>query len=225
MTQEHTIEQLEQSNSLAESPAKEVGTTGFGAEFRELARQRRFVRSAESKASSWRDIAAPRGETHSSAKPLPPLTASDTTKSLPRSDDRAISAANRTLPKKLADQRITDDQQATLRELARMSDRLVDSREQLAAANVQVQNLSRELDTANKSIQANEQRVIASRVLVQDAQMAAHAMAERSAWLEARCDTLQEALELAVNASWLTRLRWRREHRASLIRADDSSNN
>ena len=95
-----------------------------------------------------------------------------------------------------------------LAELARMSDRLVDSRESLARETARA-------DRAELDVAAADMRLMAARALVLDAQEATHASAERCAWLEGRCETLQEALEVAVNASWRTRLRWRREMRAS----------
>jgi hypothetical protein len=102
-----------------------------------------------------------------------------------------------------------------VRELARMSDQLVDAREQLAVATTRVTQL--EADVAERAVQLRDanDRVMASRLLVQDAQRAAHEVAERCAFLEARGEALERALELAVNASWLTRWRWRREQRAA----------
>jgi chromosome segregation ATPase len=110
--------------------------------------------------------------------------------------------------------RISDDQRATLRELARMSDRLVQSREDLATITAHAAQLEASVASSTEQLAAADQRLLASRVLVQDAQRATHELSERCVWLESRCETLQEALELAVNASWITRWSWRREQRA-----------
>lgn len=204
--------------------------TGFGAEFRELARQRRFVRDAEQD-SDWRSAAAPPKRERAAAAPAPstpriaapspalsPTPAPTPTPAASTAALRARTAAplpsGTSLRRAVGDPRISDDQRATLRELARMSDRLVDAREQLASATARAAQLDSELAQARQQLAHGEQRLIASRVLVQDAQRQTHAMAERCAWLEARCETLEDALELAVNASWSTRWKWRREQRA-----------
>lgn len=219
MAQGRTI--VEQDQTTAED-AIELDA-GFGAEFRELARQRRFVRSSQEPAdrdasgnrdadgSDWRVRAAAPRKQHPQphAKPVPPKQPA-----MPANRAVAPLPPTSTLRRAATDPRISDDQRATLRELARMSDRLVESREQLVAISTRAQHLEAELVAARTELHAGEQRLIASRVLVQDAQRSAHAMAERCAWLESRCETLQDALELAVNASWLARWRWRREHRA-----------
>lgn len=233
--------------------------TGFGAEFRELARQRRFVRSIEH--GDWREHAAkPSGNRAArttdaasvvrdsapaaprAQRPVAPAPPQAPTRAMPEPPAMtSVPAAAPAAPAPIevtprttapatvtrtaaplpaanvvrraaADQRISDDQRATLRELARMSDRLVEAREQLVTTNAHVAALKVELTSARADVATSEQRLIASRMLVQDAQRAAHSMAERCASLEARCDTLQDALELAVNASWITRWKWRREH-------------
>lgn len=202
----------------------------FGAEFRELARQRRFVRSgaatseaapaaaderdvaewrrraadATARAGSWRADAAPA----STAAVRPPARSAAAVATPP-----AVAAAPAAHTTPALDHRISDDHHATLRELSRMSDRLVQSREQLAATTTRAEQLATELEQAQAGIRAADERLLASRVLVQDAQRTTHELAERCAWLEGRCEMLTEALELAVNASWLTRWRWRREQR------------
>ena len=95
-----------------------------------------------------------------------------------------------------------------LLELAKMSDRLVQAREQLAHATARAEHAEAEVATSRD-------RLMAAQILVKEAQRATHATAERAAWLEGRCETLQEALDLAVNASMLTRWRWRRQQRAA----------
>lgn len=104
--------------------------------------------------------------------------------------------------------RISEDQRAVLAELARMCDRLVESREALAATTSRA-------DRAEADLAAANERLMAARALVQDAQQATRLSAERCTWLEGRCEALQEALELAVNASLITRWRWRRQARAT----------
>lgn len=94
-----------------------------------------------------------------------------------------------------------------------MSDRLVESREQLAAATTRADHLEAELAEARGGLAAANDRLMASRVLVQDAQRTTRELAERAAWLEGRVEMLQDALELAVNASVVTRWKWRREQR------------
>ena len=229
----------EQASSEAAADAGSVDT-GFGAEFRELARQRRFVRSDEAAASGSRDwrssvagtagadrtdwraaAATPAAPTPAPARRAAPLPATPPpTPAAPAAPAAAALPAAapaqpaRRASRRITDDRITQDQRATLLELARMSDRLVESREQLATVTARTQHLEHELAGARDEVAATEQRLMASRLLVQDAQRAAHQVAERCAWLEARCETLQEALELAVNASWMTRWKWRREQRA-----------
>lgn len=89
-----------------------------------------------------------------------------------------------------------------------MSDRLVESREALALTTARA-------DRAESDLAAANDRLMAARALVHDAQHATRVSAERCAWLEGRCETLQEALDLAVNASVVTRWRWRRQLRAA----------
>lgn len=95
-----------------------------------------------------------------------------------------------------------------LAELARMSDRLVEARELLALTTARAERAEGELAGAND-------RLMAARALVHDAQRTTRETAERCAWLEGRCEALQEALELAVNAGMVTRWRWRRQVRRS----------
>lgn len=177
MARSRTI--LAETEPAEESPAVTEAPTSFGAEFRELARQRRFVREDASIAPepAW--------------EPLP------------------TAAPASVEPRQTTSPRISDDQRAVLAELARMSDRLVESREALAAAAARAERAESELAGAN-------QRLMAARALVHDAQHATRMSAERCAWLEGRCETLQEALELAVNASMVTRWKWRRQQRAAM---------
>lgn len=200
-----TIEAVEQREAAATQPAQEQ-QLGFGAEYRELARQRRFTRSDAAAATPA--PAAPAADVpqtwHAAMTPPAPTSAPTPPTAAPASEPvaaRVATAADR------ASARMSADQRAMLAELARMSDRLVESREALAVA------LTR-ADRAEQDVAASAQRLMAAQALVQDAQRATRESAERCTWLEGRCETLQEALELAVNASMLTRWRWRRQQRA-----------
>ena len=182
MTRSRTIEvQAELAEQPMESPPG-----GFGAEFRELARQRRFVREDEPARVAPAAPAAARTPAPVPATPAAPAQASRATSSL----------------------RISDDHRAMLAELARMSDRLVESREALAHMTARATQLEGEVVAAND-------RLMAARALVHDAQQATRTTAERCAWLEGRCETLQEALDIAVHASLYTRWKWRRQARAA----------
>jgi hypothetical protein len=177
--------EVERQRTTAPSPAEVDERVGFGSEFRELARQRRFVRDRAEAA------AATLPQPHPGAATPAPAAARVAPSITPRTSTR-----------------ISDDQRAVLLELSRMSDRLVQAREELAAVTARATRTESDLAAANE-------RLMATRVLVQDAQRATHASAERAAWLEGRCETLQEALDLAVNASMLTRWRWRRQQRVA----------
>jgi hypothetical protein len=179
----------EAQTELAEQPMA-TPPGGFGAEFRELARQRRFVRE-EAPTSRFATAArasapapAPAAQVPAPAMPAAPTQATRATSSL----------------------RMSDDHRAMLAELARMSDRLVESREALAHMSARATHLETEVAAAND-------RLMAARALVHDAQQATRASAERCAWLEGRCETLQEALDVAVHASLYTRWKWRRQAR------------
>ena len=147
------------ASTAAESDA------GFAGEFRDLARQRRFVKANSADFTAAQEQA-------------PAATA-------PAAEHAALVA-----------------------ELTRAYDRIVQSHEELA-------RVSERLTRAEADVANSQTRVLAAQILVRDAQDAAHAAAERSAWLEGRCETLQEALDLAVNASLLSRWRWRRQMRTS----------
>jgi seryl-tRNA synthetase len=156
----------------------------FTGEFRELARQRRFIRRAEQE----------RGDSHIARAAQPERSAP------------TVAKPRRTMAP--AAQRMTDDVRTMLAELARMSDRLVEAREAAARAQARAEHAEHELHMMND-------RLMAARALVHDAQRATKVSAERCAWLEGRCTSLEHALDVAVNASMLQRWRWRRAQRAT----------
>jgi hypothetical protein len=96
---------------------------------------------------------------------------------------------------------------SALTEVVRMSQLLADARSDAAAQATMAAQLRGELAAA-------QQRLVAAKALVREAQTTTQSAAERAAWLEARCETLQEALEAAVHSTWLQRWRWRREQRS-----------
>lgn len=228
MARSRTLE--DQQHEQATMP--HVDDTGFGAEFRELARQRRFVRSSGDpdpsgrESTFWATNEAPAPpSTPAVVEPAPP-SASPTSTPTPVVPTPAVPAPVVPAPEPAATSvparprvrtpRMSEDQRATLMELARMSDRLVESREALVTATSRVEQLETELGSARDGLTAANDRLMASRVIVMDAQRTTRELAERSAWLEGRVEMLQEALELAVNASAMTRWKWRRAQRARL---------
>lgn len=110
--------------------------------------------------------------------------------------------------------RISSDARSMLLELSRMADRVIESREQLAAERERCAQLTAQIENV-------QQRFIAARAIVHDAQQTAHAAAERCEFLEGRCEALQDALDLALNASVIQRWKWRRRMRNS-ARAGES---
>ncbi|MCW2928042.1 MAG: hypothetical protein JWM86_2010 [Thermoleophilia bacterium] len=206
-----TIEPVEAVEQQAtEAHSVKDAQLGFGAEYRELARQRRFVRSDEPRPGddvpyTWHAAVTAPAPAATAATPTPAQPAP--TASLASAEpvaSRVADAAGR------ASARISSDHKAMLGELARMSDRLVESREQLATALARAEH-------AEATVAASNGRLMAAQALVMDAQRATRESAERCAWLEGRCESLGEALELAVNASMLTRWRWRRQQRAAQL--------
>ncbi|MCW2950142.1 MAG: hypothetical protein JWN41_1155 [Thermoleophilia bacterium] len=185
----------------------------FGAEFRELARQRRFVRSsapgvAADPVTPDLAVTAPHPSAPEPARHVAPAVAAVpvTAPNSPSTDDAFSAAFAASLPTRHSS-RISDDASAMLAELARMSDRLVATREELATTRARA-------EYAEARVVDADARLMAARVLVQDAQNATRQSAERAAWLEGRCETLQDALDLAVNASFVSRWKWRRQLRA-----------
>ncbi|MCW2925431.1 MAG: hypothetical protein JWM98_2835 [Thermoleophilia bacterium] len=195
-----TVAQAAPSEAVAEA-------TGFGAEFRELARQRRFVRSEAPDAAHVAVPPATAAAPAAPAEPAAPAPAVPSWQSATAATPEPIPAPYRA-SQAPAPGRMSTDERAAITELARMSEKLVEAREALAAVSVRA-------DRAEADVAAAHSRMMAARVLVQDAQRATRMSAERCAWLEGRCETLQEALDMAVNASFLARYRWRRRMKAA----------
>ena len=187
---EHDEADLRQGGAGAEELAR---MAEFAHEFRELARQRRFVRSAGEAAAG--DEATSLRATH--AEPAPSGSTTPYTGAAEHARELPVHA-----------DRIDGDAAEMLREMARMGERLAQAREATSAATARA-------DRAEADLAGMNDRLLAARALVHDAQRSTRLSAERAAWLEGRCDTLQEALETAVNASALTRWRWRRRMKRS----------
>jgi hypothetical protein len=195
---------------------------GFGAEFRELARQRRFVREAEAATEAgWRSATTPATPSPTASSPAastaPANPVASTAPATPAGSTAptarvatAPTAATPARPRVPRTPRISDDAAVMLTELSRMSNRLVESREALAEQRLRADHAEAQLVSAND-------RLMAARAMVHDAQRATRASAEQAAWLEGRNATLEEALHLAVNSSILTRWRWRRQLRSDSL--------
>lgn len=205
-TQGRTAEADTASEPVASPSLDDV--TGFGAEFRELARQRRFIRSAEAAelpaAAAPAPVPAPDRPARVDAS-VEWRPASQTDPVAPPAPRHAAASTSRATASP-AVQRMSSSDRAAISEIARMSEQLVAAREALAATMVRA-------DRADADVAAAQQRMMAARALVQDAQRATRQSAERCAFLEGRCQTLEQALDLAVNASVFTRWRWRRQLR------------
>lgn len=180
-----SVHQHLDARHAGEAMSPPTGTQPFvpgsvGDEYRELARQRRFVRSGEP-----------------AAPPPQPTT--------------RVTAVER--PARRPGERLSRDPINLIMEMSRLADRLIEARDALAAAQAHATQLEQELGRSRAEIAAANDRVLAARVLVRDAQAAAHAAAERCAFLEGRCDALEAALDIAINASITKRWRWRRQAR------------
>lgn len=97
------------------------------------------------------------------------------------------------------------------RDAATMFSELSGTVAQLGAAREELARQRARADHAELQLTGANERLMAARVLVHDAQRATHMSAERCAWLEGRNEALSEALDRAVNASMVTRWRWRRQ--------------
>jgi hypothetical protein len=103
-------------------------------------------------------------------------------------------------------ERLTQDPAAALGELSRMADRVIEAREAYAVQRTRAERAEHELRGMND-------RLLAARGLVYEAQRTARVAAERCAFVEGRCEALEEALDLALNASVMQRWKWRRKAR------------
>lgn len=207
----------------ATSAAPELGS--FTAEFRGLARQRRFRRSSPVAAMPEHGApvaAVPVIEPHPTPRAVPRATPSSAPTidisamdrpappPAPRAVATAASPAGHRQPARDRERapRLSTDPYGVLVELSRMADRVIESREQLAAERARA-------DHAEREAEALRDRVLAARALVHEAQRTARLAADRCEFLEGRCDALQDALDIALNASLLTRWKWRRMARRS----------
>lgn len=169
----------------------------FGLEYRELARQRRFIRDS---ARSGRESVT--GGASDAADVV------DASEAARRALATAAAVARSTEHRPAyqpdaQDERLSDNAPGMLTEMARMADRLVQARESLGAALARAERAEADLAGMNA-------RMMAARALVHEAQNEMHLANQRAAWLEGRCETLHESLEVAVNASLIQRWMWRR---------------
>ena len=99
--------------------------------------------------------------------------------------------------------RLSHEPYTAIVELSRMADRVIDSREQLAAHRARADRAERDLANLN-------QRIMAARAIVFEAQRVSKLATERTSYLEGRCTALEGALDQVLHASMFERLRWRR---------------
>ncbi len=153
--------------------------------------------------SEFRHLAQQRRFERSTASTPPPLAA-------PVAGPNAAAPATATARTRspLTTERISTDARSMLIELSRMADRVIEARELLVVERERTVQLTSQLEASN-------QRLMAARAIVHDAQQTAHAAATRCEFLEGRCDALQEALDLALHAGMITRWKWRRRMRTS----------
>lgn len=107
----------------------------------------------------------------------------------------------------LGSDRLSHDPSAALMELSRMADRVIEAREAYATQRARADRAEHELESMND-------RLLAARALVYEAQRTARVAAERCSFVEGRCEALEEALDRALNASLLQRWKWRRQLRS-----------
>lgn len=103
-------------------------------------------------------------------------------------------------------ERLSHNPAGSLTELSRMADRVIEARDVAAAQHARAERAERELHGVND-------RLLAARGLVHEAQRMAHMAAERTAFLEGRCEALERALDMSLNASLVQRWKWRRATR------------
>lgn len=173
---------------------------GFTSEFREQARQRRF--------ESARDVvveprARKRRAPRAAAGPTPLVIERGPVEDPIQIAGSAYTRAQRAPAPAVGDTRLSDDPYSVVVELSRLADRVVESREQAAAERTRADRAERDLRFVNE-------RLMAARALVHEAQRTARTAAERCAYLEGRCEAMQGALDQALHASMIRRWRWRR---------------
>lgn len=178
---------------------------GFGVEYRELARQRRFIRDSErtSRDAGTSDDEAPSLLDDEAAARRALATAAAVARSTGHRRAHVDTSLAPDVSITSTDERLTDHAPGMLTEMARMADRLVQARESLGAALNRAERAETDLSGMNA-------RMMAARALVHEAQQEMHLANERAAWLEGRCETLHESLEVAVNASLVQRWMWRK---------------
>jgi hypothetical protein len=210
--------------TLLDDAAQTEPREGFGAEFRELARQRRFQRRtvevikqsrAQAAATAPRpahrlrqptDVARPQAPRPQTA---PPLAPDATTGAPPVSHDAAPASFTAAAGAYATErERLTDTARGVVSEMSRMADRIIEAREAVAVERARANRAERDLATAND-------RIMASRVLVHEAQRTARIAAERCAYLEGFCEALEDSLDTVLAGSWLARWRHRRHDRTT----------
>lgn len=195
-------------------PEETDADEGFGAEFRKLARQRRFARTAAQQADREApDAGLPAVEAllasaRQAARLTQPASQAASAPDQARSAPSPREQRDTRQPARRSSPAPTVDQTAAIVELARLAERVVDARERLVAERGRA-------DRAEAELTVLRDRMLAARGLVHDAQKASQQAAERAAWLEGRCVALEASLDKALAASWLHRWRWRRALKAT----------
>jgi hypothetical protein len=186
----------------------------FTADLRPAARRRRFERSESTPPPARRRMPAeqPTIPMQPQAEPREERRRPD----VRATDARAERFATSDAPLRASGleelRRLVERQHSMLVEMGRLSERVVSSAELAAREQQRADRAEAELAGAKAEVAAMQQRLLAARGLVGQAQDAAHAAAERAAFLEGRCDVLQDTLAQALRGSFLTRWRLRREH-------------
>lgn len=186
MTEQHTIDEL---------------VTEPTGEFEHLRNQRRFERTPEVEATSAPTPPAPtrraprKATRKRAARPVAVATTTDPAHEVAQAQVAAQSRADAP--------RLSHEPYTSIVELSRMADRVIDSREQLAAHRARADRAERDLANLN-------QRIMAARAIVFEAQRVSKLATERTQYLEGRCTALEGALDQVLHASMFERLRWRR---------------
>jgi hypothetical protein len=179
----------------------------FAGEFRPMAQQKRFRRSRE--LVDGDDVAA---DTEAAPPAKPRRAERERAQSIhvvAAEQPAAASAFSRlesvrsSLNEVARDSLPAGDPYSPTVEISRIAERLIEARERLAVERARA-------DRAERDLRSTNERVMAARMLVHEAQRTAQLAADRATYLEGRCEALQDALDMAVNASLITRWRWRR---------------